>query len=248
MTEFLLATLAFPLNVYAWALYLEGLAVESLHYGLWEPDEQNPLVAQQRASDYLFSHMPPAPLRVLEVGVGLGATARRLVNRGDDYLGVTPDHAQILYIRHTYKNHRIPLVQAYFQQIAELAPLDCIVFQESAQYIQPSDIFQQCQRLLKPGGSVLVMDEIPAGLLANPHASAQAWGFEVAGLEDLTARTMPSVDYLLTIIARHETALCYDLNLSVARLQELQQTLAKRRAAYAEGAYTYHFLKLIKTA
>lgn len=245
-TDILLTALDFPLNVYAWSLRLEGQPVDFLHYGLWEAGDQDIHRAQSRASDYLFARLPQPPVAMLEAGIGLATTARRLVAEGYRYTGVTPDNCQILYARHTHQDRPITVRHGYFQRYTHEEPLDLILFQESAQYIPPSEIFIQCKRLLKPEGEVVIMDEIPAGLMVNLESSVQAWGFDLVAQEDLTRRAAPSVAFILVLIRRHRQALEYQLNLPPKKIDQLLQTLEKRDQAYASGEYTYQFLRLRK--
>ena len=85
----------FPLNVYSHILCKDYGDFEYLHYGLFEQDDQDIRRAQQRATDLLFSHLPPSPCRILEVGIGLGTTLSKLVKAGYDATGITPDENQI---------------------------------------------------------------------------------------------------------------------------------------------------------
>jgi SAM-dependent methyltransferase len=245
MNETLLTALSFPLNVYAWALYLEKVSVQYLHYGLWE--EKNDIFqAQTKASDYLFEKLPKIPTSLLEVGIGLGTTAKRLVEIGYDYTGVTPDNTQILYARHQHQEPKIKLIHDYFQKVNAEKTFDVILFQESAQYIDINDIFKQCKMLLKPYGLVFIMDEIPAHILPHLNNTLQSWGFKLEDIENLTDQAVPSIAYLIQIIRQHFDQLLYDLNLSVAQLQGLLESLDKRHQAYLNSQYTYHFIKLQK--
>lgn len=74
----------FPLNAYSHILCKDYGDFEYLHYGLFEQGNPNIKKAQQRATDLLFSHLPPCPCRVLEVGIGLGTTLSNLVKMGYD--------------------------------------------------------------------------------------------------------------------------------------------------------------------
>lgn len=246
MNKTLLTALSFPLNVYAWALRLENVPTQFLHYGLWETGKSDIFTAQAKASDYLFKKLPATPMSLLEVGIGLGTTAKRLVEMGYDYTGVTPDNTQILYVRHQHKDQKITLIHDYFQHISAGKIFDLILFQESAQYIDINDIFKQCKILLKPQGQIFIMDEIPAHILPNLNNTLQSWGFKLESLENLTDQAAPSIAYLIQIIRKHFDKLLYDLNLTVAQLQGLLESLDKRHQAYLNSQYTYHFIKLLK--
>src|SRR3954471_14841977 len=84
----------FPLNVYAHMLYLEWGKVDYLHYGLFDPGHIDLGAAQAQSSRLVFERLPPAPARILDVGIGLGTTLAALVELGHDATGITPDIQQ----------------------------------------------------------------------------------------------------------------------------------------------------------
>lgn len=247
----LLTALDFPLNVYAWVLHLDGQAVEHLYYGLWDEDREGvnaslACKAQQRASEYLFERLPAAPKSLLEVGVGLGTTARRLEDAGYNYEGITPDSVQVLHIRHGDPEKKIHVEQTTLHEYRRPDLVDLILFQESAQYIPPMELFRYCDRLLKPGGDLMIMDEIPSGFFTKIETMLERFGFTLIQQEDLTPLAAPSPDYLVDAIRRHYPVLCHELNLSSLRLDQLIRILETRSEEYRNGSYTYQFLHFRK--
>ncbi len=248
MYEILFPTLSFPLNVYAQALWKQETTLSYLHYGLWQ-DGMSLSEAQQAATEMLLKALPPAPKHLLEVGIGLGTTARRLSEMGYDYTGITPDNHQILYARHRLQDMpTLPhFVHTAFEQFQTQTPLDVIVFQESAQYIQPTVLLQKCQALLNPGGQVVIMDEMTASLCQVLDQGLPNTGFKIQNYTDITKDTAPSISYLIQAIEQQREAVLFDLNISEQRLEGLMQSLKQRELAYKTQNYFYKLLVLEKS-
>lgn len=122
----------FPLNVYACALSLEHGGDFDLHYGIF-CGAMTLRQAQEESTKTLLTLLPLPPARLLEVGVGLGTTAARLISLGYAYTGVTPDKDQIRFCDRTNRAKRGQLVNARFEDFSSPILFDAIVFQESSQ-------------------------------------------------------------------------------------------------------------------
>ena len=131
----------FPLNVYAHVLCLNYGGFEYLHYGMFEPGEDNVRRAQEQASRMLFARLPTAPVRILEVGIGVGTTLSRLVAAGHQAIGITPDTNQVSYAKQIH-GASLPAVCTKLEDYTEGA-FDLLVFQESAQYIDTATLFRK---------------------------------------------------------------------------------------------------------
>ncbi len=243
MYEMLFPTLSFPLNVYAQALYQQESELHYLHYGLWQ-EGFSLLQAQQAATEVLLNALPAAPQRLLEVGIGLGTTARHLSASGYAYIGITPDNHQILYCRHRLRDMpEMPyFLQTPFEYFQSQEKLQVIVFQESAQYIQPEILLRNALALLESGGKLVIMDEFSAPLCKTLEAGV--YGFTRLHNEDFTQQAAPSITYLIQAIERQKAAVLYDLNIEEARLTGLMQSLRQRERAYREQQYFYKLLVL----
>ncbi|GAB6041456.1 class I SAM-dependent methyltransferase [Endothiovibrio diazotrophicus] len=233
------ARLSFPLNAYACAVTLEEGELHSLHYG-FDPGDDNILAAQRRASEFLLGRLPPPPARLLEVGVGLCATGRELLARGYDYTGVTPDATQV----QTCAAAGLRVVHAYFERLPPAEPrYDLILFQESAQYIHPRALLVQAARLLRPGGRVIIADEVDTRILDQARHLLGDAGFELLREEDVTDRAAPTLDYLIGILLKHREAVMERIAVDGIRYSRLITSLETRRQAYHDGHYRYLFLE-----
>lgn len=245
---------AFPLNVYAHMLALEEGRVDALHYGLFEREDEPVGQAQERASARLWAALPP-PCRTLEVGIGLGTTLQRLQAAGYAVVGLTPDAAQVGEARARHGQGldlRVSTLEAFD---GRGGPWELMLFQESAQYIAPLDLFEAADRVLAPAGAqIVVMDEFAlqrrdagdTGLhdLAAFKALARRLGWNLVHEEDLSGTAAGTVAAIARLVRRHRQALRNDLALDDGSLQGLLDACARYAELYASGVYGYRLLRL----
>lgn len=262
MNPLVYSKLAFPLNVYAYAMSLQQGHVESLHYGLVaeneDPWDVGAAVAQQRATDLLLNQLPPPPGRVLEIGVGLGKTATLLSTRGYDVTAISPDPQQIA-LATTQLAGKGQLQCVTFEAFtAPTQSYDIILLQESAQYLKALPLFNKSHELLNENGQLILADEVSLrrtpqdGTLSLPRLKytlnqAARCGFNCVIHVDLSKQAAPTLDYLLKAIEIHRTKLLADLALSAPELDQLTESLKLYRQKYHDGRYGYvllHFKKV----
>ncbi|MCK5876325.1 MAG: class I SAM-dependent methyltransferase, partial [Candidatus Marithrix sp.] len=255
------ANLNFPLNVFAYCLCVQEGNVDYLHYGLFAEDEsiQDAKTAQQRSTDFLLSKLPK-PCRILEIGVGLGATALQLAKLGYTVTGISPDSKKIALAKNnvadlaTKINLKCTTLDNF---IAPANSFDIILLQESAQYLENLALFNKAHELLTPSGSVFIVDEIALQrnetdtlpclpLVDHTIAQAQRCGFKLTEQVDLSKQATPSVSYLLWVINKYYADILVDLNLTASVLDELQASLQQYQQKYHEGHYGYVFLQFTK--
>lgn len=248
--------LTFPLNVYAHALLLETGQVDALHYGLFNNGEVAIPQAQHHATDLLLSHIPDAPKRILEVGVGLGTTFVELKRRGYQVHGITPDFIQISILNKRFGKNLTVDCQRFEDFEATQESFDLILFQESAQYIEPLEIFNQALKLLPIDGEILIMDEFSlrreetgSERLHSLHdviRLAERMGFKLTKQMDLSALVAPTLTHMLRLTEKFKDRLISELSLDCETLEELNKSNRNYQHKYADGLFGYALLKFKK--
>jgi hypothetical protein len=241
----------YPLNVFMHILTHEECEVSYLHYGLFDRPDERIGTAQERSTDLLFSRLPAPPARILEAGIGLGTTLARLTAAAYDAVGITPDEKQIEWVRSRY-GHTLKVRQSAFESFTTTGTYDCILFQESSQYIDSALLWAKARELTT---RVLVLDEFslrpvdPPGLpsLSRFLTCAALQRFHVKEEIDLSARATPTMDYFFTRIPRYRQRLLADLSLTDTQIDELIESGDRYRELYRSGAYGYRFLDLVSS-
>jgi hypothetical protein len=247
------ASFAFPLNVYARILELREGKVDYLHYGVFDTPAEAVLAAQERASGLLWEALP-RPCRLLEVGIGLGTTLARLRAAGYAATGITPDAAQVDAARARHGEAVAIELSRLEDFTRDAGQWQALLFQESAQYVDPVAIFDAADRLLNDGPSTLVvMDEFALDRRSDAHqglhaldsfcALAARRGWTLARRVDLSARARPTLDYLLLSLRECADRLAADLGVGHDQLATLAESLMRYRRLYEEGVYGYALLR-----
>lgn len=243
-----LKTFSFPLNVYAYVLAMEPEGLRYLHYGWFEDRSESIASAQERSTRQLLAWLPAPPARLLEVGAGIGTTLALLRGRGYDVLGITPDESQINFMRIRHGTD-FPVRQVRFEDMdTPPGTLDCILFQESSQYIALEQVFSGAARLLRPGGRLILCDEVLLGepepseyLHSHAHlkSAAAGLGFSLVEERNLSSQAAPTTDFLLAATARHREDLLRLFDISTEQLDALDESNRQYRRKYASGKYGY---------
>lgn len=222
-----------------------------LHYGIFERDDEPLLAAQERSTELLFSRLPPPPARLLEVGIGLATTLKRLTERGYDVEGITPDPEQIAMARARYGD-AIRVTCAPFESFGGNGPYDMIVFQESSQYIDAEALFARAAAL---ASNVLVLDEFALRPIDEPGAlhsldrfreAALRHGFEIVEELDLSAKAAPTMAYFTNRLPAYAPRLIADLGITQEQIAHLIDNGVQYRERYANGTYGYRLLRCAK--
>lgn len=241
---------SFPLNVYAYLLAMEsGVGdVVNLHFGWFDNAAEPIAVAQERATRELLAWLPVPPARLLEVGAGVGTTLALLIERGYDARGITPDGSQIDFMRDRYGKD-FPVEPVRFEDMALPAEkFDCILFQESGQYIPLEALFTRAAMLLRPGGQLIMCDEIMPGeaesgeslhSLVQLKSVAAEHGFALRHARDQLARAAPTVALMLAATSRYREDLRQLLEVSDEQIDALDESNRKYQSKYASGKYGY---------
>lgn len=138
------------------------LNIRDLHYGYW-PDGlpvemQNLAQAQANYTELLMSKVPQGVKTILDVGCGVGNTARKLLDRGYKVDCVSPN-GFLTSVAKQMLTGRATVFETKFQDLVTDRRYDLIVFSESLLFIRPLDVaFTKALSLLNPGGHVLITD------------------------------------------------------------------------------------------
>lgn len=241
----------FPLNVYAHILEKEEGRVDYLHYGLFDRDGISASEAQANSTKLLWQHLPP-PCKLLEVGIGLGTTLARLCGEGYAATGITPDASQIAYAKNRY-GEDLPAVCSKLEDYFEASgQWEAMLFQESAQYVDPVDLFEAASRLLVADGKMVVLDEFALRRTENHKEGlhylehflrlAERAGFSLDARIDLSLSATPTLDWLLAAVKRHSDSLRNDLGVTQDELDALEASNIIYHKKYANGQFGYFLL------
>lgn len=187
---------------------------ENLHYGLWtglDVTAANLGAAQGAYTDLLLSHLPPGPLRILDIGGGAGETAKRLITLGHQVEIVVP--SGLLAARCRENAPGASVHECRFEDWPmQDAAFDLCLFSESFQYLAADRALNRCRRALRPGGTILIADCFRAD---RPKAGGRSHrevkrrvggghklsrlrpllaGFEILTERDITEAVAPSID------------------------------------------------------
>jgi SAM-dependent methyltransferase len=241
----------YPLNVFMHVLTLAEGDVSYLHYGFFEADGETIAAAQERSTAMLLARLPPPPARLLDVGAGLGTTLRRLTALGYEVLGITPDEKQIAMIRARHGD-AVQTRCVRFEDLADRAGFDCLVFQESSQYIDAEALFAKAATLTS---HVLVIDEFATETIAASGSlhplpeflqAAARHGFTKSEDIDVSEKAPPTIDYFIDRLPIYRDRLVADLGLTGTQIEELISSGRNYRDLYRRGVYTYRLLQFRK--
>jgi SAM-dependent methyltransferase len=238
----------YPLNAFMHILTHEEGDVPYLHYGLFESAADSIAVAQERSTSMLLERLPKAPASILEVGIGLATTLARLTRDGYRAVGITPDEKQIAMVKERWGD-RVDARCISFEAFPSDERFDCVVFQESSQYIDSAALWSRAAKLTS---HVIVLDEFairpeestgPLHPLERFVACAVAEGFAKVEEIDLSAKAAPTIGYVMERLPRYRDRLIADIGITSEQVDELIASGGAYRDLYASGVYGYRLLQ-----
>lgn len=205
--RFDITRLPVPFNLYR---FMTG--GDLLHFGCWLDGDEDVLEAQRNLTELLFSFIPPGARSVLDVGCGLGRSAVDLARTGREVVGISPDAELIDYARALARENLpskngITFEPSSFEDYAGRARFDCLLFQESLQYLPDlKGVFKKAAGLLPVGGRVVISDEVRytegldgtvVHLKDEILSSAHRAGFELEKNLAITEKVRRTYDFLV---------------------------------------------------
>ena len=241
--------ISFPLNVYAFITYYETGEFRELHYGLFQDENDDLVTAQKNSTDLLFKHLYQSPAKVLEVGIGLGKTHQKLMDKGFECTGITPDAAQIAIVKESIPDAN--LICTRLENFKAEEQYDILLFQESAQYIPTEALFSKAKALLKNNGRILIIDEfsINGDTLHDVHKfknNALKHGIELVESIDLSELAKPTEDHILDSLKLYRVDLQDTLSLEPGIIDYLIDTIMKHKEGYNKKTRGYFFFEFRK--
>lgn len=200
------------------------VGMEDLHYGFWTDDlpldARHLPEAQARYTEALIGDIPAGVRSILDVGMGAGNTARKLVERGYRVDGVSPN-AYLTAVARGVLGDRVTIFESRFEDVETDRRYDLILFSESFLFMQPDAALAKATALLNPGGHILICDifrlpaESPSPIgggkdLAVFRTTMARFPFELVRETDISANIAPTFD-LLDRAYREAIRPAYDL-------------------------------------
>lgn len=213
------AILALPAPYYLFRL-LTGS--DHMHFGWFRHDAEDPGAAQDNMMQLNLFFRPDRGNRVLDIGAGLGATARELARQGYAVTSISPDVPLIEYARQAASSdpvqHRVDFRAEGFETFALGEPFDWVMFQESFQYFPyVRETLQKAWQALRPGGRLHIGDQFLRLDLPREQARfhylpqvlqfAHEVGFELRTSCDVTRAAGCTTRRLLQVLAQKKDAL-----------------------------------------
>jgi len=184
------------------------LNVEHLHYGYWTKDLKVELAnlpaAQKNYTDFLVSNIPDGVHSILDVGCGMGHTAKRLTEAGYKVDCVSPSSFLAQQAR-ALLQEKSDIFECTYEQLQTEKRYDLVLFSESFQYIDPETAIQKTLSLLNPNGRMLIcdifkVDSAEKSLISGGHylsrflAVISKYPLSLVKDIDITEQTAPSRD------------------------------------------------------
>lgn len=149
------------------SFYRAILNGDHLHFGLWPDNTVSYSLeeAQENMFNVLLSFFPAPPVRVLDVGCGLGYSAALLAQRGYQVTAIAPSEELIAYAQKHYGTSGVTFkVLSYLDEdesVFSREYYDVVLFQESMQYLRPLEkVIKRARHILRENGLIIIGDEV----------------------------------------------------------------------------------------
>lgn len=260
----------------AWGLLLG----DELHYGVFtRGDEELSIATGELTTRMLAAARLRAGQRVLDVGCGTGAPARRMVrDHNVEVLGISTSAAGVARAQELARDAGLTGASFEVRDGTDTGlpamSFDVVWVMESS-HLMPDrqELFDECSRVLRPGGRVTLCDvvrrrEIPfpelrarrgdfavlraafgaarMDQLSDYELYAQRSGFTDTALTDLTAETLPTFERWGQNVESHRADL--ERILGAAGIAEFAHSLEILRQCWTDGTLGYGLMSAVKAA
>lgn len=187
----------------------EVLKLDHLHWGFFP--EKKPVgekytltemkQAQLEYTKRLFSFIPDGVKTILDVGAGLGTTARLLTEKGYQVHCLSNDKYQQTVINQKYP--AIPFTKSKFEENPLEKKFDLVLMSESSQYLDWPKTLAKLEMLLNPKGYLLLADYFRKGddpfyktcKIKQPFMNASEKSLTLLKEEDITDPVLPTLEF-----------------------------------------------------
>ena len=228
---------------------------DDLHYGFWTPDlcpeMHNLKAAQENYAQFLMEHIPAGVHRILDVGAGTGAFAKRLVAAGYSVDCVSPAPYLTQRIRANL-GPNATVFECTYEELQTENRYDLILFSESFQYVHMQTALDLVCLQMCPHGFLLISDffrnDTPdAGPMGGGHplkdfrTLSAACPLHLLSDEDITAQTAPNLDltndFVNQVIAPAKAQIFATFSARNPRIFRFLQWCFRRELARADAKY-----------
>lgn len=242
-------------------LFLLAGSQQAIHRELWGPGVGSRAEAADHAHALVLDELDQLgsdARRAIDLGCGVGAAARYLARRREvEVLGVTISPAQAgLAQRFTHRAG--PLRGTVCFRVADFTALpretgfepagfDLAFAVESFVHADPAAAFlAEAARLLRPGGVLVVIDDVRTGAPSDPRLDDFVTGWQVASLLSVPELHELAAAAGLRLVASRDLSALQRLGRPRDRLVHLAQPLLRRirgRSAWAASMVGGHALQ-----
>lgn len=231
------------------------------HFGCFQDGTDSLARAMNRTVLRIVPHLVPGG-RVLDMGCGMGGTARLLAKEGFPVVGIDPDRGVVAYARLDPAGRGGPRYEnKSFLKMVRPPPapeerFENLVFLEVLQHLPDlGELFEGCRRLLRPGGVMAVSDvatvpalpwsRVPFHRIGAVCSAGEAAGWKTVCRELLTDRVIPTLDRLIRALgeARSSVLAFFAAHRpEVSReMDELVRQWEQLREGFHNGDLVYEF-------
>ncbi|MGQ0576224.1 MAG: SAM-dependent methyltransferase [Pseudonocardia sp.] len=229
-----------------WKFLLTGRGQRAIHRELWAPGVTGPRAALHHAHDLVLRELGPDDRRVLDLGCGVGTAALYLAQRRPvDVVGVSISATQIRLAKRFAARHGplrggVGFHTADFTALpASLTGFDLAFAIESFVHADPAAaFFREAAQVLRPGGTLIVVDDVRTGDPADPRLDDVRTGWHAATLVSVPEAAALAAAAGLTLTGSRDLSPYQRLGRPRDRLIRALQPVARRartRSPWAES-------------